>query len=312
MARAQGARALLSMAYELTYGVAPASGYKQMAFAKQSLSSEQPLLDNELLGYGRDPLAPSRDAITADGSVSIPVDSDAIGYWLKGLLGGPTTTGTTPKVHTFTSGGATLPSMAIEVGNPDVPYYEMFTGCVAESLMFKMERNGLLQAEVGLVAQGSLGAASSAAGTVAALTLQRFGHFNGAVKRDGSALGSVVSADFTYSNNLDRVEVIRADGKIDGVDPTIASLTGKLDVRFDSDVLLAQALSGAPCALEFSWTISANVSLVITAHAVYLPRPRRTIDGPKGIQVSFDWQAAKAVSPARMMTAVLTNAVTSY
>ena len=45
---------------------------------------------------------------------------------------------------------------------------------------------------------------------------------------------------------------------------------------------------------------------------VYLPRPRIEIPGPQGIQATFDWQAAKAVSPARMCTAVLVNTVVSY
>jgi hypothetical protein len=66
----------------------------------------------------------------------------------------------------------------------------------------------------------------------AAIILKRFGHFNGAIKRDGVALGNIVSADLTYANNLDRIETIRSDAKIDGADPTIAALTGKIEVRF--------------------------------------------------------------------------------
>ena len=51
---------------------------------------------------------------------------------------------------------------------------------------------------------------------------------------------------------------------------------------------------------------------VVTAHAVYLPIPRVEIAGPQGVQASFDWQAAKAASPARMCTATLVNTVTGY
>lgn len=312
MARAQGSRAQMALAYESTYGTAPATGFFTMPFVSSDLSTEQPLLDSELLGYGRDPLAPQRDAIKSDGKMVLPVDCIATGHWLKGLLGAPVTTGTTPKTHTYTSGALTIPSMSIEIGTPEVPYFDMFSGACVDSIMFKLERSGLLQMTAGLVAQGNTPNAATQAGTQTAIAVQRFGHFNGSIKRDTVSLGNMVSAEFTYSNNLDRIETIRNDGKIDGVDPTIASLGGSLTGRFADTVLLDQAISGAPCSLEFAWTISASLSLVLTAHAVYLPRPKRSIDGPDGLKVSFDWQAAKATSPARMFTAVLVNAQASY
>ncbi len=134
--------------------------------------------------------------------------------------------------HTFLSGNWTLPSMSIEVAMPEVPRFAMYSGCVLDSLSWQMERSGLLGAKAMLVAQGETIAGATAAGTPAAITLKRFGHFNGAIKRDGVALGNIVSADLTYANNLDRIETIRSDAKINGADPTIAALTGKIDVRF--------------------------------------------------------------------------------
>jgi len=312
MPRAQGARSQLAAAFETTYGTAPASGFMQMPFASASLGAEQPLLASELLGYGRDPLAPLKDAVTADGDIKVPLDAEAFGFWLKAAFGNPTTTGTTNKTHTFKSGSWNLPSMAIEVAMPEIPRFAMYTGCVLDQLSLQMQRSGLLTADVKLVAQGENVATASAAGTPTGYALQRFGHFNGAIKRNGTALGNIVSADITYSNNVERIETIRSDGRIDGADPSIAALTGKIDVRFADNTLMTQALNGTSASLEFSWTISANVSLTITAHAVYLPRPRVEIQGPQGIQASFDWQAAYDSVAGQMCTVVLKNQVTSY
>ena len=50
----------------------------------------------------------------------------------------------------------------------------------------------------------------------AALELKRFGHFNGSITRNGTALGNVVSAQIIYAKTLDRIETIRSDGHIDG------------------------------------------------------------------------------------------------
>jgi len=312
MARAQGARSQLAAAFETTYGTAPTNGFHQMPFATAGLGAVQPLLASELLGYGRDPLAPIKDAVTADGDIKIPIDAEAFGFWLKAAFGNPTTTGTTNKTHTFKSGNWTLPSMAVEVAMPEIPRFAMYTGCMLDQLSWSMARSGLLTADAKLIAQGENVATTTAAGTPTAYSLQRFGHFNGAIKRNGVALGNIVSADITYANNLDRIETIRADGRIDGADPSIAALTGKIDVRFADTTLMDQALNGTASSLEFSYTISANVSLTITAHTVYLPRPRAEIQGPQGIQVSFDWQAAYDATAGQMCTVTLKNTIASY
>lgn len=70
-----------------------------------------------------------------------------------------------------------------------------------------------------LVAQGERVAATTAAGTPPSLALQRFGHFNGAITRNGTRLGNVISAEVTYSNGLDRIETIRSDGGSKGPTP---------------------------------------------------------------------------------------------
>ena len=312
MARAQGARAQMALAFETTYGTPPASGFTRMPFASTTLGAEQPLLASELLGYGRDPLAPIKDAVTADGDVVIPIDAASIGFWLKAAFGAPTTSGTTTKTHTFQSGNWTLPSFAIETGMPEVPRFAMYAGCKLDSLSWQMGRSGLLTATARIIAQGETTATASVAGTLADLALTRFGHFNGSIKRNGQAIGNVVTADITYANNLDRVETIRADGKIEGADPSIAALTGNIVVRFADQTLVTQAINGEACTLEFEYAVAGGVGLKLTAHAVYLPRPRVEIAGPQGVQATFDWQAALAADPGRMCTVVLTNTVAGY
>jgi hypothetical protein len=312
MARQTGARTQAALAFESAYGTAPASGYRLVPFASENLGAVRPLLANEMLGFGRDPLAPQRDAITTDGDMSIPVDVENLGLWLKAAFGNPTTTGTTPKVHTFNSGAWSLPSMAIEIGMPEIPRFAMYTGVMLNTLRWSMQRSGLLTAAVGLMGQKEAVAASTAAGTPTSLAYTRFGHFNGAITRDGSALGSIVSADITYSNNLDPVEIIRADGAVEGFDPMVASLGGTLVARIADTTLLTQAINGAPCELKFAYDLGVNAKFELTAHAVYLPQPRAPIEGPGGVQVTFDWQAARAASPTRLCTAILTNTVASY
>jgi len=313
MARAQGARAQMALAFETTYGTPPVSGFTKMPFASTSLGAEQPLQTSELLGYGRDPQAPIKDAVTADGDVVIPIDAAAFGLWLKAAFGAPTTSGSeAPYSHEYRSGNWSLPSLSIETGMPEVPRFAMYSGCMVDSLSWQMARSGLLTATASIVAQGETIVTGSAAGTPANIGLKRFGHFNGAITRNGANIGNVVSADLTYANNLDRIETIRADGKIDGADPSIAALTGNVVVRFADQTLVSQAIDGEACALEFSYTLASGENLTLTAHAVYLPRPRIEISGPQGVQATFDWQAASDAVLGRMCTVILSNERETY
>ena len=237
----------------------------------------------------------------------MPIDTEAFGFWLKGAFGTPVTTGTGPYTHVFTSGNWSLPSLSIETGLPEVPSYAMYGGCVVDKIGWQMARSGLLTANVDLIAQGETLATNSGAGTPAPVTLKRFGHFNGSLTRNGADIGNIVGADLSYANNLDRVETIRADGKIDGADPSIAALTSKIDVRFADTTLLTQAINNTECSLEFGYSLPTGEGLTIDVHRVFLPRPRREIQGPQGIQMSFDWQAAQQESGDPMVTLTLVN-----
>jgi Phage tail tube protein len=111
----------------------------------------------------------------------------------------------------------------------------------------------------------------------------------------------------TYSNNLEKIETIRDDGLIEGADPTIAALTGRIDVRFADTTLIDFAAGGTPVDLEFAYTLSAQAKLLLTAHEVYLPKPKLAVEGPGGVQASFDFRGAKNDAVGRMLTITLTN-----
>lgn len=313
MARARGINARLAGVAEASYGVAPGSGYRLLPFISTNLGAEQGLIPDDLLGTGRDPLAPSRDVINVTGDVVVPIDVRNFGFWLKLLLGAPTTTADTDVyTHEFTSAKASLPSASLEVGHPEVPAYAMNKGVLANTLAIRMQRSGTAQATVGLIAQSELPNGASGAGTPTELEVVRFNQFQGSVKRDGVAMANVVSADLTYSNNYELVEVIRSDGLIGGGDPGKASFTASVTVRFDSLDLYNLAVAGTPVDLEFGFTLDADNSLTFALPAMHLPRAKRPVTGPAGVQATFALQAARPAPGEEMLTATLVNDVASY
>ena len=312
MARAYGANASLLAAFETTYGSNPVGDYWKLPFVSTTLGSEQGLIANDLIGLGRDPSAPIRDVIKVEGDIVVPMDVRNIGMWLKALLGSATTTGTGTLTHTFISGKSSLPSISLETGLPDIPAWFVASGVMVNSLQVGFARSGAANATVGLIAQGETKQAVSLDTTPTTRDILRFNQFQGSIKKGGTALGNVVSAQLTYSNNLERIETIRSDGKIDGADPTVASLNGNLEVRFADTQLIDAATNNTPLELTFAYTIDATKRLTFIAHEVYLPKPKLSISGPGGIQATFEWQAAKNVAANKMLTVELLNGVTTY
>jgi hypothetical protein len=110
------------------------------------------------------------------------------------------------------------------------------------------------------------------------------------------------------------VRTIRADRKVEGVDPGVTRATGQITVRFENTTLLAQAQGGTSAEFALAFTIDANRSLTITLHEVYLALAKTPVEGPAGVEASFDFRAAFNATATRMMTAVLRNqqAATEY
>ena len=117
---------------------------------------------------------------------------------------------------------------------------------------------------------------------------------------------------FTYSNNLEKIETIRNDGKVEAIDLGVASLTGSISAKYADNILLDKARAGTPVDIELGYQLSDSMKLVISCHEVYLPKPKRSIDGPGGIECSYDFQGAKEQELGKMMTVTLVNDVESY
>lgn len=306
-----GINAVLHAVAESAYGTTPANGFKKLPFISHSLGEERPLIEDDQLGFGREGLDPSYDVATNDGDIVVPVDITAIGFWLKGLFGAPTTTGAGPYTHGFVSGAAVLPSHSIEIGNPDVPAFSVHYGAMVNQLRIGMARSGMLNATVSLIAQGeSAQTSSSVAGTPTAQQGARFAQATGIIKRDGTALGNIVSADLSISNGLDKVEVIRRDGRIEGAVPGVVQAALRITARFNSLDLLNAATDGTPVNLdEIGWVNGAN-SLKFALPRVFLPRVKRPITGPRGIMVEFNCQASG--QGGHKVSATLVNSTATY
>jgi Phage tail tube protein len=220
MARAYGSSAHLLMKRETVYGQAATGNYIRMPFNRCNLGSEQGLIDDPVLGQGRDPLAPLQDVITDEGDIVVPVDPRHLGLWLTGLFGDPDTTDNLDGSwdHEFASGGDDLPSYTIEVGMPKVPAFFRHAGVKLNSIALEFTRSGPAAATINAIAQGETRFGTTQGGTPTSLTFSRISQFQGSIKRAGNPVGNLTGGSVTYSNNLEKIETIRDDGLIEGAE----------------------------------------------------------------------------------------------
>ncbi|CAA7614847.1 phage tail tube protein [Magnetospirillum sp. SS-4] len=315
--RAYGADCALLAAFEASYGTLPADGYTRLSFKESSLGAERPLGYDPLLGQGRDAQDPFYEAIKDEGDIGVPLDVRALGFWLKGLFGAPAITdnGDGTFDHVFTSGG-TLPSLAIEIGHAQlaVPKFFRHGGAKLDKLAFDMARSGAANASIGVIAQGEAEAGATIDATPATFALKRFSQGSGTIRVGGGQLANVVGGKLSFSNNLERVETIRADGLIDGVDETEATAEGSVDIRFGTDTTLTAAIAAeSPVAMEYGFTIPGS-TFALTFHLprVFLPKKKQEIKGPGGIQASYDWRAARDPVAGYLLRVTLVNDVAGY
>jgi len=93
MARSYGTAAQLLVLKESTYGTPPSGNYEKMSFFSSSIGAEQPLISDPLLGLGREPRAPFRDIMKAEGDLVVAVEPRDFGRWLQFLMGASTDAG---------------------------------------------------------------------------------------------------------------------------------------------------------------------------------------------------------------------------
>lgn len=314
--RARGSNARAVATFEATAGVVPANTapWFQVPFVSHGLGEERGLLESDLLGQGREMQDPTADVANNDGDIVVPVDARNFGRWLRLFFGDPTVTGSGPFTHVFRSGAQGLPSMAIEVGSPEVPSFSVHRGARGNQMRIQMQRSGLLSATCSLICIGETASTAATVGAASptALATLRFPQASGFVRKDGQLIGSLVAADFTYSNNLEKVETIQPDGRIEDSDPGMVGISGSVTIKFKDTSFLDAASTNPPTPMEIGlgWTVGPH-SLTFLLGRIFLPRTKRPITGPAGIQQQFNLMGSKAASGFSCVT-TLVNDVPSY
>ena len=279
--------------------------------------------DDEIMGGGFDnaidarPAAP--DLERASARIVWPLDLVQIGFVLAEILGDPVTTGSSaPYTHTFSSGTAVLPIRTVERKFASGAF-DGVVGLVGRSIQFPIGADrGYTRVSADYTARQILDQySSSVAGTPEAVALSaRVPRKVGTIKRDGSALGSIISGDATITNVLGE-DNYHGSGLIDDVQLEGRTLALNLVGRFKGAALrdLGKVQVGAYLPgvqdIELAWELSASLKLVLTIRNVRFAKTAPGTAGPGRMDVPLRGRAEVGASAA-MVTAVLTNSRDGY
>lgn len=248
-----------------------------------------------------------------------PLDLVQIGFVLTELFGAPVTTGSAPYVHTWTSAAVQIPTTTFE-RKLLAGAFDSVIGAVARSLQFPLGSDrGFTRINADYFArQVTKQYADSTAGTPEIVALAaRVPRKVGTVKKDGVALGSIISGSLDLTNVLGEDSYHGGGGFIDDVQVegrTVAlNLTGRFKgaaLRNLGELEVGQEL---PEALDFEcgWELSASLKLVITIRNVRFAKTAPASSGPGRMDIPLRGRAEVGVADP-MVTAVLTNARASY
>lgn len=305
-----------------TAAVSPAQSFVRRHFYDFTPSPQSEPQDDEILGGGFHNSIDARPAAPdiERGGVRIawPLDLAQIGFVLAELLGLPTTTGSGPYVHTFNSGTIQVPTTTFE-RKFGAGAFDGAVGAVCRQLAFPIGSDrGFTRLNADYFARECLEQyASSVAGTPTAVALAaRVPRSIGSIKREGAALGSILSGDLTISNLLGEdayhggrlVDDVQIEGRTVGL-----NLTGRFkgSALRDLGKLPVGGYLPDPQDIELEWALSANLKLVLTVRNVRFAKVGVGTSGPGRLDVPLRGRAEiDATDP--MVTAVLTNSQSSY
>ncbi|HWJ89329.1 MAG TPA: phage tail tube protein [Pelagibacterium sp.] len=322
--RAVGADAVQLIARESDYGTAPdgvgGGVYARLPMRSYGLSPETSLEEDPTWNRGTpDAGDPVEGPITVSDNMIMPACSRAIGAALALILGSPDTEDNQDDTYTHVfASGQELPSFSIQTGHPklSVPKWRTVLGVKAGGINFDMSRTGRALLEIPLIGQKQI---KDLTGARDATPLQfdylPFDNITGSITVDGDPLASVTAARFAFSNGLEPVETIRADGVIDGIDEGERTASGSLDARFGIDATLEDlADAKTPCALQFAFALRQYPTrrLVFSLPRVFLSNPKIPITGPGGISQSWQWRAAHDADLGYLLGVTLINDVEAY
>lgn len=288
MPTAKGSASKIQVDFESTFAADPGvpSG-RVLPFNSCDLVATAATITPGTITGNRNPVQSARGNVSVDGSIVVPVDLNCFGFWLKGLLGAPTTTGASdPYTHTYKV-GASIPSMVIEKMFTNISQYEKFNGCKINSMKLGFGGDGELVATLDIMGAKQTLSGTTYDSTPTAITLDRVSNFQAALKEGGSAISIVTAGEINFENGLDGgLYCVGGSGQRGDIPEGFVKVSGSITALFQDLTLLNKALAATESSMELTFT-SGTHSLAIKIPELTYERTSPAIKTAGGLTVDM-------------------------
>jgi hypothetical protein len=323
MPQATGALTKILGVTQATFKVEPVAPDAEILYVRTfDFSDNQPLEQDPTLAGGlRGALRGQKGRIDASGSAALSI-APSIAFWLKHLIGAPTTTGAGPYTHTFLVGPDpnAIPAAALfetdysdRIATPG--RYVRNQDVRVESATFSFSSASAFQQATFNLRGASL---KSLPATPIDATPTDYGHAawgiaNLALVLDAGATEVCVETlNFTWNNDLDTdLYCINEGGQRHDLPEGQVLITGDGVAQFDTPALMAKAIADEDLALQITLSRGdglgslGNESLVITIPLSVITAPTPGVTGPRGLKQNFNFSAFRTTGTEVGVTAVL-------
>jgi hypothetical protein len=315
MTQARGFFKTLCGVWEDTYGTTPSISSGEMfklPFNTAEIGSEEDMIEPATIRGNRYQAEPAFGNINVNGRVTVPIDVRNIGYWLRMLLGDPSTTGSGTYTHIFDP-ATTLPSSTLEVGFSDISSYHKFSGVKVNGMSMSFQKSTELTADVDILGKAEVVASGAADPGPTSKTFDRFNAKGISLKKGGSTITTIRKLDLSIRNELATdIFCIDGTGFRNSLPETNFVVEGSFEVLFENQDIYNEAINGTETSLQVTLTNGTN-SLVFDIYELKFPRRAVTSSGSAPVFLDVPFKAyyqdnAQSV-PLRV---TLTNDVSAY
>ena len=313
--QAKGINSRLVLDFETTFKQDPATkGGLILPFNSLSLGASQAQNETNTMTGRRDKTEPIIGNVDVSGDAEVPMDVEAIGYWLKALFGAPTTTdnadGTYTHVYKISD---TQPSLVVEKGFTDISEYLKYNGVKVGEFSFSFGGDGELTASLNLTGAKETEDTVEYDSSAVQVPLVRFQNFQASVEEGGSPIAIVTQGSVNIEAGLDTGQyAVGSQGERVSIPEGQMNISGSITSFFEDNSLLNKAVNSAESSLKVKFTNGVNILEFFIPELKY-ERTSPAADGPTGIVLQTPFRAYYNDSAENSSIVVsLTNETASY